>query len=100
MEFDLDYNIEETSDSEKDNGSYRLWLAVTIKAVEALKDSMGIDGLAWSWLFDENPFFEAVYENLEIDVEVFREKLKVATRKIEKSPSKALLHQNNALHKL
>jgi hypothetical protein len=83
MEHYTDYS-EEASDSKRDNGPYRLWLAVTINAVEELKGSKGRDGLAWSWIFDENPFLEYVCEILNMDIEVFRERLKAATRKIKK----------------
>jgi len=76
METEIDYQSEEYFDSRHDSGAYRLWLAVTFQAADRYKRSRGKDEQARSFLFDENPFLEGVCDQLEIEPDAIREKLK------------------------
>jgi len=77
MRTDININYQdEYLDCGRDSGPYRLWLAVTFAAVEALKKSGGKDERARSFLFDKNnPFVEAVFGQLEIDPNVMRKRI-------------------------
>lgn len=68
-------------DCGRDSGAYRLWVTITLDAVETLKASGGRDKLASSFLFDDNPFLVGVCNVLDIDVDTFREKLQTVISK-------------------
>lgn len=61
----------------RNSGTYRLWLAVVFSAVVALRKSRGRDKWARSFLFDENnPFVEAVFDQLNIDPDAMRKRVR------------------------
>jgi len=76
METDIDYQNEEIFGSGRDSGAYRLWLTVTLSAVNIYKESRGKDKQAGSFLFDENPFIEGVCDRLGIEPDAIRERVK------------------------
>ncbi len=76
MDMDLDIQMEGYFNPERDYGTYRLWLTVTLQAATQYRRSRGRDEQARSFLFDENPFLEDVCDQLEIDPDAMRERLK------------------------
>jgi len=77
METYIDYQNEEYLDHACDDGVYQLWLAVTFDAVKTFKVSRGKNESAKSFLFEENnPFVEAVCDQLYISPEVMRERIR------------------------
>lgn len=76
MNMDLDIQMEGCFSRGRDHGTYRLWLTVTLQAATQYKRSRGRDEQARSFLFDENPFLEEVCEQLEIDPDAVRERIK------------------------
>lgn len=57
------------------SGVYRLWLAVLIDAVITLRDGHSGTGPARSFIFDTNPFFDYVADELGYEPEALRERV-------------------------
>jgi len=78
-EVDLDYLLE--NETSLRTGVYGLWLRVLLNSFISLKNGDEYSQGARSFLFDENPFFDLVADQLEYSPEGLRERIRKALEK-------------------
>ena len=77
----IDYDFDNQKFSNK-SGEYRLWLRVTLNAIDEYLHSKFSSKLAENFLFDvDNQFFEMVAESLGYEPEALRQRIRKAKQR-------------------